>query len=137
MRLSVTALLLLLCTSAQAAPIMLHDTSCSGTVCQNPAPGVEYISISDTYGEVNASVSSTPLSTGPYQVDIRGAEAAGVADPSGGQDFTLSNVRLLDPNGQLRYTATLTYHHWTTTVASGKLAGHIVNHWELKGGSLH
>ncbi len=69
-----------------------------------------------------------------YQLDITGAEAAGADDPLGGKDFTLSDVRLLDPNGQLGYTATLTFHHWK--VVSGRLAGHIGNHWELKGGSL-
>lgn len=137
MRLPVTALsLLLLCPVAYAESITLNDTLCNGTVCQNPAPTVEYIAISESYGQVTASVGGTPLSTGAYQVDISGADAAGVSDPQGGKDFTLSNVRLLDPNGQLRYTATLTFHHWTTKVVSGRLAGHIVNHWEIKGGSL-
>jgi hypothetical protein len=137
MRSPATALgLLLLCSVSHAAPITLNDTMCNGAVCQNPAPAVEYISISETYGQVSASVGGTPLSTGAYQLDILGDEAAGVDDPQGGKDFTLSNVRLLDPNGQLRHTATLTFHHWTTRVVSGRLAGRIVNHWELKGGSL-
>lgn len=137
MRSPVIALsLLLLCSIAHAAPITLSGTLCNGTVCQDPAPEVQYISISETYGEVTASVSGVPLGTGAYQLDISSAEAAGTDDPLGGKDFTLSGVRLLDPNGQLGYTATLTFHHWTTKVVSGKLAGHIVNHWELKGGSL-
>lgn len=137
MRSSVIApCLLLLCSVAAAAPLTLSDTLCNGTVCQNPAPAVQYISISESYGEVTASVGGVPLSTGAYQLDITGAEAAGTDDPLGGKDFTLSEVRLLDPSGQLTDTATLTFHHWTTKVVSGRLAGHIVNHWELKGGSL-
>jgi len=137
MRSPVTALCFLpLCSIAHAAPITLTDTLCSGTVCQNPAPAVEYISLSEAYGQVTASVGGTPLSTGAYQLDILGAAAAGTDDLQGGKDFTLAAVRLLDPNGQLKYTATLTFHHWTTKVFSGRLTGHIVNHWELKGGSL-
>ena len=137
MRSSVAALcLLLLCPVVHAASITLNDTLCNGAVCQNPAPAVQYVAISETYGQVTASVGGIPLSTGAYQLDIAGADAAGIADPLGGKDFTLSDVRLLDPNGQLRYTATLTFHHWTTRVVSGRLAGHIVNHWELEGGSL-
>lgn len=129
-------LILLLCSFTALADIPLQDTLCLGTVCNNPAPAVTYISVSEMYGQVSASISGVPLSTGAYQVDVQGADSAGDPDPDGGKDFTLTGVRLLDPNGQLRYTATLTFHHWTTHTTSGRLRGQLVDHWELKSGSV-
>jgi hypothetical protein len=128
---------LLLCTGlAQAATITLNDTLCLGTVCSNPAPAVAYVSVSEQYGMVTASIAGVPLSTGTYQLDILGAVNAGEADPVSGKDFTLQGVRLLDPNGQLKYTATLTLRHWTTRTTSGKVVGQLVQHWELKSGNI-
>lgn len=135
-KLIVGCFLTMIAIVALAGDHSLNDTQCSGTVCLTPAEGVQYVTISQTYGSLSASVNGLQVSTGNYALDITGDIASGVINPLGGVNFALTDVALRDPLGKNLYDATLIFHYWTTRIVSGKNRGQIVPHWELVSGAL-
>jgi len=120
----VIALLALLCAATvdAADPIALQDTPCSSTgVCLAPAPTVDYLALSDTYGRVTVSINGEIYDSGLYAI----------ASPQEG----FSNTVLYAADGTSVTVSATTSVYYTRTVA-GKGSGYRVKHITLTGGTI-
>lgn len=115
---------LLLLTAAHvdaADPITLQDTSCPNGVCLLPAPTVDYLALSDTYGRVTISINGEIYDSGMYAV----------ASPQEG----VVNALLYAADGSSVTVSAITSIYYTRT-ASGRVPGMRIKHVELTGGSV-
>ncbi len=119
---TLACLLLLTAAHVEAATIALQDTPCTTTgVCLAPAPTVDYLTLSDTYGRVTISIAGEMYDSGLYAV----------VSPQEG----FSNAVLYAADGTSVTVSATTSVYYTRTVA-GKGSGYRIKHITLTGGSV-
>lgn len=108
--------------SAIADPITLQDTPCSSTgVCLAPAPTVDYLTMSDTYGRVTISINGEIYDSGVYAV----------SSPQEG----FSGAVLYAADGTSVTVSAVTSVYYTRTVA-GKGSGYRIKRITLVSGTV-
>ena len=116
MKIAVSIVLLLAAAAARADTVQLADTTCINFVCFDPAPRVDYVSISPQ-NSVGVSLDGVLYSGG--SVAVNGESLTAILYSASG--------------GQTQLSAS--FHRWTTKVNNGR-AHYTIQHLELLGGVI-